>query len=77
MSDHRYLTRKEASAWFQAKGLRHVTVSHLSDLADAGRGPPYSRMGKYVYYTETDLRAWLATAMQPSTRFRTQASTAA
>lgn len=73
----RYLTRKEASAWFQERGVRHVTPSHLSDLADAGRGPPYSRMGKYVYYTEHDLQAWLATAMQPSTRFRGAAGKAA
>lgn len=74
MTEPRYLTRKEAAAWFQAKGLKHVTVAHLSDLADTGRGPPYSRMGKYVYYTETDLQAWLETAMQPSTRARGRAA---
>lgn len=66
----RYLTRKDAAAWFQAKGLRHVTAKHLADLADDGRGPAYHRMGKYAYYAERDLDAWLKEALRPAERGR-------
>lgn len=69
----RYLRRKEAAQWFSDRGLTHVTVAHLADLADAGRGPPYSRMGRHAYYKEPDLVAWLATALKPATRGRAAA----
>lgn len=73
----RHLRRTEAAQWFAERGLTHVTVAHLADLADRGRGPPYSRLGRYVYYAEPDLQAWVAEALQPSTRARAPATTRA
>ncbi|NKC30169.1 hypothetical protein [Falsiroseomonas selenitidurans] len=69
----RWLDRKAAAAWCEGRGFRHITAVHLRDLANGGKGPPYSRMGKYVYYRETDLAAWLADAVVPVTRCRGQA----
>jgi hypothetical protein len=66
MTTPRYLRRKDAAAWFQERGLSHVTMKHLADLADHGRGPRYSRMGKYVYYAADDLQAWLNEHLRPA-----------
>lgn len=71
----RHLNRREAAEWFQARGFRHVTVRHLSDLADTGRGPEYARIGKYVYYAETALQTWLDANLKPVTRGRAPATT--
>lgn len=71
MTDHpRYLSRKEAAAWFHRRGLTHVTVPYLGKLADAGRGPDYSRMGRLTYYAEPALEAWLQEQLRPVTRAR-------
>jgi hypothetical protein len=63
-----YLSRQEAAETCQQRGLRHVTVKHLADLADTGKGPPYSRMGKYAYYARADLDAWVAASLRPASR---------
>jgi hypothetical protein len=62
-----HLTRPAAAEWFAARGFTHLTVRHLSDLADRGRGPRYSRLGKRAYYAESDLQAWLEASLRPST----------
>lgn len=67
------LNRADAAAWFQARGYTHVTTRHLARLADAGRGPPYARLGKHAYYRHADLRAWLDQALRPVERGRTPA----
>lgn len=66
----RYLNRADAAAWLRDRGITHVTSGHLADLANSGRGPPYSRMGRYTYYAQTDLEAWLAQALKPTQRAR-------
>lgn len=73
----RYLRRPEAAQWFQGQGIAHVTVKHLADLADQGRGPAYHRMGKYVYYAEAALQAWLDETLQPAERGRAKPRTKA
>jgi hypothetical protein len=70
--DESYLSRAGAADWCAERGLRHVTVRHLAELADSGKGPPYSRMGKYVYYKRADLEAWLAKTLRPVQRARTK-----
>lgn len=74
MPDEPLLNRKEAAEWFATRGLRHVTVTHLRDLADRGKGPEYSRMGRHAYYAPSALSAWLSTALKPVTRTRAPAA---
>ncbi len=73
MSSQQHLSRADAAAWFAARGFTHITSAHLSDLADRGKGPPYSRLGKRAYYAESDLQAWLAASLKPATTGRQRA----
>ena len=62
------LTREAAVAYCQGLGLTHVTVQHLKKLAAAGKGPRYSRMGKYVYYAREDVDWWIQRELRPVPR---------
>lgn len=59
MSDATYLTRADAAAWFKARGLGHITVAVLGNLAHQRKGPSYIRVGRITYYRAEDLTAWL------------------
>ena len=65
-----YLTRDQAAEYLSSRGLR-VSAGYLAKLATAGKGPSYSRLGKYAYYQPSDLDAWLKTNLTPVTAGRT------
>jgi hypothetical protein len=46
-----FYCRDEAAAWFQSRGLRHITAAALKKMATKHQGPKRLRMGKFVYYT--------------------------
>lgn len=58
-----YLSRSEAAAYCQAKGLSSITARQLEKLAHQRKGPDYWRLGKAVYYTPTSLDVWLSNEM--------------
>lgn len=54
-----HLTRAEAAAWFADRGLKVMTADRLEKLAVKREGPPFSKLGRYVYYRPSELQAWL------------------
>lgn len=70
-----YLSRDRAAAWFAAQGFEHVTANQLRRLASEDTGPTYCRLGRFVYYAEADLAAWLRDTLRPATEGRTRPAT--
>jgi len=56
---NRYLSRKEASAYLQAKGLPCAPAT-LAKLATIGGGPNFRKWGRKVTYSPADLDAWIS-----------------
>ncbi len=56
----KHYSRGKAAAWFAERGFEHLTLQALNKLATRGRGPRYAYVGKYAYYSEADLTAWLS-----------------
>lgn len=57
MTAIKYLTRKEACDYLNARGfpLSHKT---LQKMATVGGGPPYQIFGRHALYTPENLDAW-------------------
>lgn len=59
MTDGRTFSRPEAARLLQAHGLR-TTANSLATMATRGGGPPFYKVGKYAFYRQRDLQAWVS-----------------
>jgi len=55
-----WLSRKEAARFLAQIGcpISPKTLENLALNNNAGKGPPFTRVRKYVRYDAADLRAW-------------------
>lgn len=67
-----FVDRPGAAAWFAARGFTNMTGRQLRKLAEQGKGPPYSRLGKFAFYRREDLTSWLQENLRPATAGRTK-----
>lgn len=59
MTNGRTFSRDEAARLLQSHGLRTTTAS-LATMATRGGGPPFYKIGKYAFYRQRDLQAWIS-----------------
>lgn len=58
-TQHRRLTRREASDYLKAQGYQ-IEPTTLAKYACVGGGPPYESFGRKPLYTEVALLEWVA-----------------
>ena len=58
------LTRKDAAAYLETKGIRS-SQSSLARYAMCGNGPQYALIGRTAYYRPQWLDAWLEEQLTP------------
>ena len=61
MQEHQYLRPEEAAE------LLRLSTSTLAKMRVNSDGPPYTKSGRRVLYSLTDLHAWLAARKRSST----------
>jgi hypothetical protein len=59
MAPHRYLSRRESSAYLKERGI-FIEAPTLAKYAVIGGGPEYQKFGTRVVYTPASLDAWIA-----------------
>jgi hypothetical protein len=63
MEPHRFLRRKEASAYLQKKYGLERAPSTLAKLAVVGGGPVFRRINRIPLYSIGDLDEWVASKL--------------
>lgn len=70
MSENSGLTRKDACEYLFKKygAAGKVSPITLRTLASTGGGPVYRKVGKFCFYREIDLDAWMASRTSGTVR---------
>lgn len=59
-----YLRRDQAAEYLKSRYGAYTTET-LAKMACRGGGPKFRRMGRFPYYTRTDLDDWAHSRMSP------------